>query len=44
MLHSLALWAGLPQQLQEGKMGAIECIALALEEECDDLVGVIGGD
>jgi len=29
--------------LKEGKMGAAECTALALEEECDDLVGVIGG-
>jgi hypothetical protein len=34
---------GLPQQLQEGKMGAAECTALALEEECDDLVGIVGG-
>jgi len=24
-------------------MGAAECTALALEEECDDLVGVTGG-
>jgi len=24
-------------------MGADECIALALEEECDDVVGVVGG-
>jgi len=24
-------------------MGATECTALALEEECDDLVGAIGG-
>jgi len=24
-------------------MGAIECTALALKEECDDLVGRIGG-
>jgi len=24
-------------------MGAIECTILALEEECDDLVGVLGG-
>jgi len=24
-------------------MGATECTALALEEECDDLVGVAGG-
>jgi len=24
-------------------MGEAECIALALEEECDDLVGVVGG-
>jgi hypothetical protein len=24
-------------------MGAVECIALALEEESDDLVGAIGG-
>jgi len=24
-------------------MGVVECIALALEEECDDLVGAIGG-
>ncbi len=24
-------------------MGVAECIALALEEECDDLVGVVGG-
>jgi len=24
-------------------MGVAECIALALEEECDDLVGAAGG-
>jgi len=24
-------------------MGVAECIILALKEECDDLVGVIGG-
>jgi len=24
-------------------MGATKCIALALEEECDDLVGAAGG-
>jgi len=24
-------------------MGGAECIPLALEEECDDLVGVVGG-
>jgi hypothetical protein len=24
-------------------MGEVECTALALEEECDDLVGVVGG-
>jgi len=24
-------------------MGAAECTTLALEEECDDLVGVTGG-
>jgi len=24
-------------------MGVAECTALALEEECDDLVGVAGG-
>jgi len=24
-------------------MGAIECTALALEKECDDLVGATGG-
>jgi len=24
-------------------MGAAECITLDLEEECDDLVGTIGG-
>jgi hypothetical protein len=24
-------------------MGVTECIALALEKECDDLVGVVGG-
>jgi len=24
-------------------MGVAECTVLALEEECDDLVGVIGG-
>jgi predicted nucleic acid-binding protein len=29
--------------LQKGKMGVAECIALALEKECDDLVGAIGG-
>ncbi len=27
----------------KGRMGAIECTTLALEEECDDLVGVVGG-
>jgi hypothetical protein len=43
MLHSLALWAGLPQQLQEGTMGVTECTTLALEEECDDLIGIVGG-
>jgi hypothetical protein len=43
MLHSLALWAGLPQQLQKGRMGAAKCITLTLEEECDDLVGIAGG-
>jgi hypothetical protein len=29
--------------LQKGKMGAVECTALAFEEECDGLVGVVGG-
>jgi hypothetical protein len=29
--------------LHEGKMGAAECIILALEEECDDLVGATSG-
>jgi len=29
--------------LQKGQMGAIECIALTLEEECDDLVGAASG-
>jgi len=24
-------------------MGAAECIALAFEKKCDDLVGVVGG-
>jgi len=24
-------------------MGVIECTALTLEEECDDLVGIAGG-
>jgi hypothetical protein len=24
-------------------MGAVECTALALEKECDDVVGVAGG-
>jgi len=24
-------------------MGVAKCIILALEEECDDLVGVVGG-
>jgi len=43
MLHSLFLWTGLPQKLQEGRMHVIECTALALEEECDDLVGAAGG-
>jgi hypothetical protein len=28
--------------LQEGKMGATECTALAFEEECDDMVGAAG--
>jgi hypothetical protein len=26
-----------------GRMGVAKCIALALEEECDDLVGATGG-
>jgi hypothetical protein len=43
MLHSLPLWAGLSQYLQEGRMGVAKCIALALNEECDDLVGIAGG-
>ncbi len=43
MLHSLVLWARLPQWLQKGTMGVVKCIALALKEKCDDLVGVIGG-
>jgi len=42
MLHSLVLWAGLPQSLQEVRMGVAECVALVLEEECDDLVGATG--
>jgi len=25
-------------------MGVAECTALALEKECDDLVGITGGD
>jgi hypothetical protein len=30
--------------VQEGRTGVAECTALALEEECDDLVGAtIGG-
>jgi hypothetical protein len=29
--------------LQKGRMGVIERTTLALEEECDDLVGVAGG-
>ncbi len=37
------LWTGLPQQLQEGRMGVAECTALAFEKECDDLVGVASG-
>ncbi len=28
--------------MQEGRMGKVECTTLALEEECDDLVGVTG--
>jgi len=24
-------------------MGAVECPTLALEEKCDDLVGIVGG-
>jgi hypothetical protein len=24
-------------------MGAVECTALALKEECDDLIGAVGG-
>jgi len=24
-------------------MGVVECTTLALEEECDDLVGAVGG-
>jgi hypothetical protein len=30
--------------LQEGKMGAAESIALALEKKSDDLVGAPSGD
>jgi len=29
--------------LQEGRMGVIECTALALKEECDEHVGATGG-
>jgi len=29
--------------LQEGRIDVVKCIVLALEEECDDLVGIIGG-
>jgi hypothetical protein len=27
----------------KGKMGIVECTPIALEEECDDLVGASGG-
>jgi hypothetical protein len=27
-----------------GRMGAAKCTALALEEKCDDLVGMAGGN
>jgi hypothetical protein len=30
--------------LQKGRMGATKGPALAFKEECDDLVGAIGGD
>jgi hypothetical protein len=43
MLHSLVLWAGLSQYLQEGKMGAAKCTVLTLEEKCDDLVSATSG-
>ncbi len=43
MLHSLALWAKLLQKLQESRMGVAKCTALAFEEKCDDLVGIVGG-
>jgi hypothetical protein len=26
-----------------GKMGAVECTALTIEEECDDMVGATSG-
>ncbi len=29
--------------VEEGKMGVAECTALALEEECDDMVGAVSG-
>jgi hypothetical protein len=39
MLHSLALWARLPQKLQKDRMGVAKWTTLTLEEECDDMVG-----
>jgi hypothetical protein len=32
MLHLLTLWAKLPHYLQEGRMGVVECTALALKK------------
>jgi hypothetical protein len=29
--------------ITKGEMGGEKCTTLALEEECDDLVGVVGG-
>jgi hypothetical protein len=29
--------------VEKGRMGVTECTTLALEEECDDLVGAVGG-
>jgi hypothetical protein len=43
MLHSLVLWVGLSQYLQEGRMGATKCTVLTLEEKCDDMVSAGSG-
>jgi hypothetical protein len=29
--------------MQEGRLGEVKCTALAFEEKCDDLVGIVSG-